>query len=195
MAGYIPIEKQTVAQIKAEIAREQARWHEIYTNGCHDPFYADGVNLELVRNHIIHYVRELKARSRQPEQLSLFMCAEAEDADIELPPEVPQDYMAKPEEIRTKALQTMAALISSPEAQFVMRHPPLDAAGEKTLHLNVYQNNYFTNLECAIQKDDYVTMRRYGDTDYWLSAYHTEASKLRSYLSSQVPASVNDPAG
>ena len=36
------------------------RWDNVYENGCRDPFWTDGVNLNLIRQHIIFYKSELE---------------------------------------------------------------------------------------------------------------------------------------
>lgn len=35
-------------------------WKDIYNNGCNDPFWCDGTNLNLVRNHIEYYRRKIE---------------------------------------------------------------------------------------------------------------------------------------
>jgi hypothetical protein len=42
------------------ITCEERRWKEIAENGCNDPGWPDGVNLNLVRNHIIYDKREIQ---------------------------------------------------------------------------------------------------------------------------------------
>lgn len=37
---YIPPEKKTVEQIRAEIKKRFARWDEINKHGCNDPFWS-----------------------------------------------------------------------------------------------------------------------------------------------------------
>ena len=53
MEKYIPPEKMTVEQIQANIDERFRAWDKIAQNGCSDPFWPDGVNMNLVRNHII----------------------------------------------------------------------------------------------------------------------------------------------
>ena len=39
----------------AEVIREShEQWKRLWENGGNDPFWTDGVNLNLVRNHIIY---------------------------------------------------------------------------------------------------------------------------------------------
>ena len=43
----------TMAKLKEELEREFRHWDDLYHHGGYDPFYADGMNLNLTRNHII----------------------------------------------------------------------------------------------------------------------------------------------
>lgn len=40
--------------------RELEHWRNIFTNGCSDPAWPDGCNLNLTRNHIIATLRSLQ---------------------------------------------------------------------------------------------------------------------------------------
>ena len=60
-----------------------------YYNGCSDPFWANGVNLNLVRNHIIYYKRQMQKISEE------YGCFLPEIYYRELPPKVESNYMAK----------------------------------------------------------------------------------------------------
>ena len=41
------------------IRQEIDRWEDINQNGCSDPCYADGINMNLTRNHIIYAKRQI----------------------------------------------------------------------------------------------------------------------------------------
>lgn len=51
---------ETAESIRADALKELERWNAIRKNGSNDPFWPDGVNLNLVRNHIIYANRRLK---------------------------------------------------------------------------------------------------------------------------------------
>lgn len=89
---------EKLADARAELERDIARWHEIYRNGCSDPFWPDGVNLDLKRNHIIHDLRIISELEQKPVQVSFFDAVPGEAVDWKndprIPPRVPQDYMA-----------------------------------------------------------------------------------------------------
>lgn len=42
------------------IRREIEHWKAINQNGCSDPFWSDGCNMNLTRNHIIYYQSKIR---------------------------------------------------------------------------------------------------------------------------------------
>lgn len=53
-------EKETPEGIAKKIKDSFSHWEDLHKNGGTDPFFADGTNLNLVRNHILYYQLELK---------------------------------------------------------------------------------------------------------------------------------------
>ncbi len=92
MGKYIPFDEMTEEQIQAELDHEFAVWNEIAQNGCSDPSWPDGANMNLTRNHIIYFYRLLRERRRSQTQISLFD-APGEAPQRPVPPEVPERYM------------------------------------------------------------------------------------------------------
>ena len=84
------VKEPSEAAMRAELGREFDRWNEIARNGCSDPFWADGVNLNLVRNHILYHYRQLAERGFV--QMDLFGEPVGERP---IPPQVDNDYMVK----------------------------------------------------------------------------------------------------
>lgn len=63
----------TIDQLIGEINEEFARWDHIREHGCSDPLWPDGVNINLVRNHIIYsYQKILDLLSGEETQMSMF---------------------------------------------------------------------------------------------------------------------------
>lgn len=93
MAKYIPPEQMEVQQIQDEIDREFQRWNDIACSGCQDPIWPDGVNMNLVRNHIIHWYRLLDEKLGANTQTSLFDTPVLETPRRPVPPEVSNQYM------------------------------------------------------------------------------------------------------
>lgn len=97
-----PTITQQIAQANADLQRDIDRWNEINQNGCNDPFWADGANMNLVRNHIIYDLRRLAELEQKPVQLSVFMLIDPAHNSIDdvmgdkrIPPLVSNDYMVK----------------------------------------------------------------------------------------------------
>ena len=70
------------------IRREIEHWKAINQNGCNDPFWSDGCNMNLTRNHIISYQRQIREICTE-NQLPL-----PEEYYLSIPPEVDNNYMA-----------------------------------------------------------------------------------------------------
>lgn len=149
-----------------------ARWEHLYEYGGSDPFYEDGVNLNLVRNHIVYYKQMLEKEN------NLFGLPDAYYR--ELPPEVDIRYMARPDEIRANALIVMQRIDEDENLAFIR---------EQSRNLNEKQLKqlcvtavigYAENLRTAIAEDDLVTMRRYEHPDHYLEAFRSLAEKIGS---------------
>lgn len=72
----------------SEIKREIEHWNYLRDYGCQDPFWPDGCNMNLTRNHIISYRREIVEIC---EQNGLELPTEYY---LPVPPQVPEEYMA-----------------------------------------------------------------------------------------------------
>ena len=83
----------------AELENLYERWEHLYEHGGSDPFWSDGANANLVKNRIIYCKNKIENEN------SLFLLPDAYYRDI--PPEVPRDYMARPNEIRENARKVM----------------------------------------------------------------------------------------
>lgn len=81
----------------SELQESFLRWEYLYQNGGQDPFWSDGCNLYLVRNHIFYYKGKIKEICEES-GLSL-----PEIYFKEEPPEVDRNYYAKHDEIVNKS--------------------------------------------------------------------------------------------
>ena len=63
MSRYIPPEEMNEAQIREQLDAEYKHWDDLKKNGCSDPAWPDGVNLNLVRNHIMDCLPPASMRS------------------------------------------------------------------------------------------------------------------------------------
>ena len=87
MGGKIKPEEELKKKC-AGIRREIKRWKYINEFGCNDPFWPDGCNLNLTRNHIIC------SKNRIESLCSQYGFPLPEEYYTPTPPEVPDNYMA-----------------------------------------------------------------------------------------------------
>lgn len=80
--------EQKIQKCCKRIREEIAFWKYINQYGCNDPFWPDGTNMNLVRNHVFSYQMELQKICTE-NQLPL-----PEEYYLSLPPEVDNNYMA-----------------------------------------------------------------------------------------------------
>lgn len=172
-------EKQLAALVK-ELQKEYEHWRSYYTNGGSDPFYTDGENMELICNHIAYRKREIKALC---EQSGLPL---PEEYKSPAPPQVPRSYMARTDEIRRNARETLSRYESDPDYQYLMAEGK--KADEKTKNSICLRAvcGYVVGLRMAIDEDDLVVMRRHEDGDGHIESFRTCAEKLRSKLAEAV---------
>jgi hypothetical protein len=147
-----------------------ARWQDVYENGGCDPFYSDGQNLRLIRNHILHYKRKIEEtvpkESYPPEYFQ------------PLPPVVDIGYMAKPDEIRRLAQLSLKVYQEDKNYLFLLaRYNYLSRKDKDSTMIDVVLH-YCANLEHAIAVDDLVTMRRHRNPERILSSFSACAARV-----------------
>ena len=79
----------TRCELKSLLSQEYGRWKSIYFNGASDPSHSDGINANLVRNHIIYYKRLCE------DNLKDKWCAYPDEYYFPEPPKLSNDFMAK----------------------------------------------------------------------------------------------------
>ena len=86
---------RTEEDVLAGIEERFARWDQIMREGCNDPGWPDGINLNLVRNHILYHMKELAEVTSHPVQLSMFDTEPSTQGLREVPPKVPPNFMVR----------------------------------------------------------------------------------------------------
>ena len=80
--------EQTIEILAQDIVREVGAWEYKNENGCSDPFWTDGMNMNLNRNHIIYDKRKI---AQICEEHGILI---PEEMYLPTPPEVDDYYMA-----------------------------------------------------------------------------------------------------
>lgn len=106
--------EQMIKECAYNIVKEIGIWKHIQEQGCNDPFWADGCNMNLTRNHIISYKLDIQAiceENRLPLPGEFY---------LPTPPEVDDNYMAS-----TKQKERVARLRNQ-GAQITRKTPKYD---------------------------------------------------------------------
>ncbi len=89
------------------------RWDSINENGCNDPAWPDGCNMNLVRNHVIYYKRRIL------EICSQEGFAVPEEFYFPVPPKVNDNYMANlDQKDRVKRLRQYGSVLVTGKVEF-----------------------------------------------------------------------------
>lgn len=158
---------------------DRDRWNEIYENGTSDPFYCDGANLNLVRNHIIYGKRQIKAFVTEHPELTI----PEEVNSVFDPDEVPDNYMANPEKIIKEAKESLALYERDENYLYLLsiNRELSDKEREKTSISAVL--GYHNRLVNAIANNDLVLMRLHRKGSTFQESFKTCAEKVKKCIS------------
>lgn len=159
MAKKSKTPQEQMQEAVAELVERYNRWQDLYKNGCFDPSYCDGVNLNLVRNHIQFAKRKIEKLVEEHKELSF----PAEYEKIEIPQEVSNDYMANPEKIIREAKETLSAMEEDENYKYLLsiKDDLTDKEKEKICFSTVISCRRW--LKDAIERNDFVYMRLYRE--------------------------------
>jgi len=167
--------RQHQTDYAAELQNDFDRWDYLYEHGGRDPGYTDGVNLNLVRRHI------MIGRRRIEENLNLFGYPEIYSREV--PPEVDPGYMARPDEIRVAAQISLDTYLTDPHYQFILTHrDEIPEKMQKKMYIDAVLG-YAAGLERAIVEEDLVVMRRHDHASGYLESFESCAQRMQDFLS------------
>ena len=129
------------------------RWDHLNEYGGQDPFWSDGVNMNLERSHIIYYKNQMEDKYGSGEYPDIYY--------RETPPEMSFEYMANPEQILSDAAASLKVIEADENLKFI-RENTGGLTEKQRQHLCVDAVlGYVRNLKSYIAEDDLVSMRRY----------------------------------
>ncbi len=179
--------KRNEVDYEEELRKSFKRWEDIYLNGCNDPFHTDGTNLNLVRNHILSFKRQLEEKKPYPE-----ICYK------ETPPEVDYKYMAKSEEIIDSANKNLNIYLNNEDYQYLISNiNRLNKTQLKEItHLNSL--NYINGFKNAVENRELVYMQRSLNSSY-IETLHSAREQVQNlldkYLGTEVVSSTSQVIG
>lgn len=148
-----------------------SRWEHLYKYGGQDPNWEDVCNLNLVRNHILRSRRKL-------EELQYF----PEIYNRDVPPEVDNKYMARSDEIRKSAKQSLATYLADADYLYLVEN---STRINKKQNENICLSNvigYVSGLKSFIETDNLVRMRLHENPDRYLDSFKSCRKELEKIL-------------
>lgn len=156
----------TLEALLKALKQDQEYWNHVYLNGCNDPTWTDGVNLNLIHNHIIYDYEKIK--KYYPDEYAKM--------DIVEPMEMPSEYMARADEIRSAMKKHFVELFDhSDYKEMMQRYEALSPSQKKSI-IEPFPIRRIITFESAckeaIESDDLVRMR--GLLYHSAEEYHAE---------------------
>jgi len=182
----------TLEKLTADLEREFRSWDTYYNFGGSDPFHEDGVNLTLIRNHIIYYKKKIEEEiSNIDGQLSL---EEKKYPDIyykETPPEVDYKYMATPNKILDTGITFVRKLEENESYQYILKYidqvfpKQQETEVTKALGISFIPTMQLKNYRDLIESGNLIAIRRTfykKDFDKFIKELEITAEKFEKFL-------------
>lgn len=169
--------KKEKENLAGEMADSFERWEYLMEHGGSDPFYADGMSMNLVRNHIMYY------KNRMVEEYGADYGKYPEIFYRELPPEVDSNYMARAGEIKDGAAQALEYYISDPNFLYLLANKEM-LTEKEAKQISLYNVlGYASGLARAIKDGDMITMRRHaGRPEGYLESFAWCAAQMMKLI-------------
>lgn len=194
--------ENVLESLAKDLSASFRQWEYLHEYGGSDPFHSDGTNLNLVRNHILSYKRQIeKYIEKEDEEPSLFRSSFPDIYYKDTPPIVPYSYMARANEIRKRASEQLSIYEKDPNFCFLRdNHEKVFEKGEtkatKAAGLYPTISGSLSWYKKYIEQDDLISMRRVFYEPYESKSvrWAEHASKFRSFMEKEHGPEDNVPA-
>lgn len=164
--------KTRAEELQENLQEDFQRWGYLNTHGGSDPFYEDGFNMNLVRNHIIYDKRKCQEELEEKDYPKEYF--------QKTPPQVDNYYMANSDVIRSKATAALKVLKENQDFQYLRSKLSGDLDKDASQCMNPVR--YVLGMEDAIRRDDLVGMRRNQDPENYVKYLRDSRKKLDEIL-------------
>lgn len=172
-----------IDEYRKMIVESVGRWNYIAEHGCSDPFWSDGCNMNLVRNHIIYAKRNIEELCKE-NGLKI-----PRECEFPLPPEMDDNYMARADEIRRNAEKTLAEYLDDLDYLYLLRKVGSLTDKQKESTGIPAALNYVNCLRNAISRNDLITMRRHEKAEFYKSSFKECRERLEKEDSEKIAES------
>lgn len=175
--------QQLLKELEKRLEQEFERWNDLYENGGSDPFWSDGSGLFLVRNHILACKGDIESLCNEYGLGFPDICRR------ETPEPVDMDYMARKDEIRAGAENTLSVLLEDESYRYLKSLEDMvkgftkrNGMGREIRDLVEHYIGKLDELERYLNEGDYVGMRRYERCGNEVEWFAEAARKVRDML-------------
>ena len=106
--------KTRAEELQENLQKDFQRWEYLNTHGGSDPLYEDGFNMNIVRNHVIYDKRKCQEELEEKDYPKEYF--------RETPPQVDNYYMARMDEIRENAKNSLLVYKADENYIFIMQN-------------------------------------------------------------------------
>lgn len=146
-----------------ELKKDYERWSRLFCQGGQDPFWTDGNNLQIVRNHIIYDKTRLEKEGDtavMPKEYSW-----------PLPPEIPSGYMARGKDLWYHGLECYKQYVADENYQYLCQVKDALSPGiKKESHIESVVG-YVYAVQSALMEKDYLLLRRHEHPEMGLKRF------------------------
>lgn len=153
------------------------QWNNLRKHGGSDPFWEDGFNMNNVRGHIIGFKKQCE-QCLLPEDYP-------EEYFWELPPEVDNRYMARSDEIRKHARDSLAIYEADENYIYLKKNMDMLTDNQKNKISIVNVINYTVGLRMFIERDMLVEMRRHEHPELYLDSFRECRKRTEEILADE----------
>lgn len=171
------MKRTRASELQESLQNNFNRWQHLYEHGGSDPFYEDGINLNLVRNHII-YDKKLCEEELQSGEYP-------QEYFRETPREVENHFMARTEEIKKNAEESLRAYKADGNYLYIICNiGTLSESEKEKIHATTILR-YVSGLKESIEKNDYLEMRRHYPPDICLESFASCRKSMEKILNAR----------
>ena len=161
-------EEKSVRDKRKKFRELSYEWEKVWKYGDRDKMWPDGITLNRIREELIKMKGE-----------------EENDENMSIPEAVSNDYMANADKIREHTEYAIKKYLQNEDYQYLcqMKSRLTEQQREKSKIMLILGK--IENLIRAMEEDDLVIMREYGEEGMFLSRITETAEMIKSFISEE----------
>ena len=168
-----------------ELKADYQKWFTIWKQGWSDPNYPDGTGLNGARGRIMREKKELeKTDGELPEEYHWL-----------LPPEVPEDFMARTKELWYGGIRSYLRYLADEDYQYLCQVK--DSLSREIIKHSSIENviGYVQGIKYALEHKDFLTLRRHENPERYLESFQQCRERIGEMLLREKKEALADEKG